>query len=332
MTIAEPAEFSRPGIPEIASRRVGSCRVCGGSLFEMVAEGFDYELLTCRNVWQFGRCAGCGHIQLDPRPDEAALPVIYPPHYYSYDMQKSVGAFAMWGKRLLDSLKFSYFLKLMGKRPQAYIDIGCGDMKYLDLLHAQGVAADDLYGLELDDRVAELGRSRGYHVYTDRVETAASIPPRHFDLATMFHVIEHVDDPAAVVRKIGSWLKPGGFLVLETPNFESWDARLFRKTYWGGYHFPRHWHIFTPGSLAGLLERNGYEVRATRFQIGHAFWLYSLHHWIRYNRRMPSPTLARLFHPFKNLPLLMLATAFDILRARLGFRTSAVLVVAQLRH
>ena len=63
----------------------------------------------------------------------------------------------------------------------------------------------------------------------------------------------------------------------------------------------------------------------------HSFWLFSIHHWLRYNCVTPSPILARLFDPARSLPLLVLATAFDKVRAALGFRTSAMMFVARLQ-
>lgn len=317
--------------PEIASEPVGTCLVCGRDKFATIARGHDYELQTCANLWEFRQCAACGHVQLDPRPVPSSLPVIYPPTYYSYDMEKSVGRIAMAGKAWLDRRKFARILGFLGRKPAAYLDIGCGDMKYLDLMRDAGVETDHLYGLELDERIAAKAGERGYRVFAERAETATAIPGQAIDLATMFHVIEHVADPGAVIRKIAGWLALGGVLALETPNFDSLDARLFRSGYWGGYHIPRHWHLFTPRSLTTLLENNGFTVEAVTYQTGHSFWLYSLHHAIRYNRFLPMPRLARLFDPLKSLPLLVLATAFDTVRARLGCRTSAMLFVARKR-
>jgi SAM-dependent methyltransferase len=196
-------------------------------------------------------------------------------------------------------------------------------------MRGMGVSPDRLYGLELDDRVVERARERGFRVFGERVESAASIPDHVIDLATMFHVIEHVADPGVVIRKIAAWLTPGGVLALETPNFDSLDAWLFRSKYWGGYHIPRHWHIFSRPSLTTLLERNGFIVEAVSFQTGHSFWLFSLHHLIRFNRVLPMPRVAQLFHPLKSLPMLVLVTLFDTVRAKLGFRTSAMLFVAR---
>jgi Methyltransferase domain len=130
------------------------------------------------------------------------------------------------------------------------------------------------------------------------------------------------------VRRIGDWLAPGGVLAVETPNFDSLDQRLFSDGHWGGYHIPRHWNLFTPDTLRRLLSDAGLEVLSIRYQTGHAFWMYSLHHRLRYGRR-PHPRLARQFNPFKGVAPLVGFTAFDKVRGALGFRTSAMLMLAR---
>jgi 2-polyprenyl-3-methyl-5-hydroxy-6-metoxy-1,4-benzoquinol methylase len=76
----------------------------------------------------------------------------------------------------------------------------------------------------------------------------------------MFHVIEHVADPRAVVERISTWLSDGGHLVIETPNIDSVDARLSKKNFWGGYHIPPHWTLFNENSLRQLFQAAGLKV------------------------------------------------------------------------
>jgi SAM-dependent methyltransferase len=194
-----------------------------------------------------------------------------------------------------------------------------------------GVPRLALCGLELDQRVVDRLREQGYTgVLCKRAEAVSSFPEGAIDLITMFHVIEHVDSPGAVVSRIRRWLSPDGIFALETPNLDSWDARLFQRTYWGGYHIPRHWNLFTPGSISRLLQDNGLEVLATSFQTGHSFWMYSLHHAVRYERKS-RPRLGAWFDPMKSLVGLAGFTAFDLLRGALGFKTSAMLVICRKR-
>ncbi|MHC4447437.1 MAG: class I SAM-dependent methyltransferase [Planctomycetota bacterium] len=327
-TVALPGELRSAAPPEIATEAVSRCPVCGGDAFDPHAVGFDYELLTCRNVWRFVRCRTCTHLWLNPRPAIASLPVIYPPHYYAYDYEDRINPIAVRGKQMLDGLKLRSILRHLPRPPRSYLDVGCGSGRFLKAMERRGVPRPCNYGLELDENVVCRLRESGYQAICARVEACDEIPDNQIDLITMLHVIEHVDDPGSVIRKVAQWLAPDGVLAIETPNVESWDARLFRRGLWGGYHIPRHWNLFGPSTLSRLLADNGLQVFRTRYQTGHSFWMYSFHHWLRYKAR-PRRTLASMFDPFKGLPLLVLFTALDKARAGLGFKTSSMLLLAR---
>jgi hypothetical protein len=146
----------------------------------------------------------------------------------------------------------------------------------------------------------------------------------------MFHVIEHVDDPSAIFERVARWLSDGGVFAIETPNIDCFAARIFKKTFWGGYHIPRHWNLFSAGTLTRLCEAAGLEVIKVKYQPGHSFWMYSLHHALRYGKR-PRPRLATvLFDPFRGfLPFLVMFTVLDKVRAMVGARTGAMLMLAR---
>lgn len=328
--VSPPPEFLEAAIPEISSEARSRCPVCSGDESQPFAEGYDYELRTCRNRWTFRQCTQCAHVMLDPRPRIDMLPVIYPPDYYSYNLSSQVSPIALKGKDFLDRLKFGSILRHLPRKPSSFLDIGCGDGRYLRLMERwQAIDRKHLFGLELSETLVAGLRAEGFQAIWDRVETCKEIAPRSIDVATMFHVIEHVDNPHEVIAKVADWLAPGGIFAIETPNLEALDARLFARTYWGGYHIPRHWHLFTETSLTKLLERSNLHVVAKSFQTGHSFWMYSFHHLIRYNRIFSSRRIARWFDPLRGLPLLVAFTAFDKVRAMLGFRTSSILMLAR---
>lgn len=328
--LSPPAEFLAEQAPEIDTEEVPCCPVCRSDDFSERTVGFDYEMRTCRNPWRFVSCAHCGHVWLNPRPALHTLPVIYPPTYYAYHYETKIHPLAVWGKKQLDRGKMRGILQHCPELPRTYLDVGCGSGRFLRVMKKRGLPREHIYGLELDSAVVRTLARKGYRVFDERVEDCQSIPENAVDLVTMFHVIEHVDDPAAVLARIASWMRDGGILAIETPNIASLDARWFQERYWGGYHIPRHWSLFTPASLRQLLAGAGLEVVATSFQTGHSFWMYSLHHCLRYGPQ-GWPRLASWFDPLRGLPLLMLFTAFDKLRARLGFPTSSVLMLARKR-
>lgn len=317
--------------PSIPTDPVEQCPTCHSTEFEPFASGFDYEIETCRNEWRLHQCVQCTTVMLSPRPQADALPVIYPSSYYSYGMSTTLHPLILRGKSWLDAQKVRSIVRHLRGRFDSYLDIGCGDGRYLFAIERLfGVGRESIKGLELDSGCVSRLAAQGFDVTTSRVE---QLPPDAFEgltLITMFHVIEHVADPREVLVRAAGWLADDGLIAVETPNIDSLDARMFKRTYWGGYHFPRHWTLFNTRSLESLFEASGLEVVGTSYQTGHSFWLYSFHHWLRYERNMP--TLARWFDPMRSKLILIGVTAFDKLRALLGFKTSAVLVLGRKRR
>lgn len=329
--VVPPKEFVSDGAPTIACDDVVACPVCQCERFDTHATGFDYELRSCRNTWRFVSCEACSHVWLNPRPAIETLGTIYPPHYYAYHYTEKVSPLALKAKNWLDGRKFAGLVKALRRSPKSFVDIGCGDGRYLRFAEQAGVPKNRDYGLELDAKVVKKLCDDGYVGLCERVESCTAIMDHSIDLATMFHVIEHVDDPKAVVQRVARWLTPGGVFAVETPNIASLDAKMFSGTYWGGYHIPRHWNMFSPETLRRLLEDAGLEVIDTRYQTGHSFWMYSMHHLTRYHGGS-RPGLSRMFDPFggwPSLPALLAFTAFDKVRAALGGRTSSMLMLAR---
>jgi 2-polyprenyl-3-methyl-5-hydroxy-6-metoxy-1,4-benzoquinol methylase len=313
--------------PAIASVPMTDCVVCAGKEWRIVGSGQDFEYESCSNTWTYQACTRCGHVQIAELPAPDMLSVIYPSNYYSYSTD-SIHPIARWAKRKLDNRKFARILSARLSPVTSYLDVGCGDGRYLECMIERGVPAKNVYGVEINPQPVKDAINRGLQVRECRIETATHLPNNYFDLITMFHVIEHVAQPGQVIRRLRDLLRPNGILAIETPNFDSLDARVARKRFWGGYHIPRHWHIFIPESMTRLLQDSGLTVAALNFQTGHAFWMWTLHHWLKYGKS--SPALAELCHPLRNLPFLAAVTAFDISRATLlQQRTSSMLVLAR---
>lgn len=317
----------------VNTEAVETCDICGSRDTARTGSGFDYEYETCSNSWNVVQCTQCDFRWLNPRPATEALPVIYPNNYYSYNEELGVHPLALAAKKFIDGLKIKSILKhLRGESatemtPLSYLDVGCGDGRYLEAARDTDSRITDLYGLELNSHQAELLNKKGLKVYCDRVEDCQRFKAETLDLITLFHVIEHVESPRSAIKSLSIWLKKGGILAIETPNIDSLDFRLFRRTYWGGYHFPRHWTFFEARSLVRLLEEEGFTVEDIQYKTGHSFWLFSFHHYFKYETE--SHRLAKFFHPLQSLIMLALFTGFDMVRAALRCKTSAILVIAK---
>jgi 2-polyprenyl-3-methyl-5-hydroxy-6-metoxy-1,4-benzoquinol methylase len=137
------------------------------------------------------------------------------------------------------------------------LDIGCGKGFFLSYMQRFGWRS---FGIEasssdIDFAVDHL-KLEGIHL----AEWPCALPQnKQFDVITMFHVVEHFYDPVAALAAVSSQLKPSGILVLETPNLESWPARIFGK-YWVALDAPRHRAIFSKAGLMRCLQRTGFHV------------------------------------------------------------------------
>jgi SAM-dependent methyltransferase len=160
-------------------------------------------------------------------------------------------------------------------RPTALLDLGCGSGYLLDQLSLRVDA--QLTGVDVYDE--QPGSRWNYRA----ADLTAGVPfaDGSFDVVVAGEIIEHVPDPDALLREIRRVLRPGGHVVLSTPNVVSWANRvlvplgvqpLFTETssemHLGrrlrvlgqGNQVQGHLKIFTHRSLAEILERTGYRT------------------------------------------------------------------------
>lgn len=305
-----------------------SCGICRSTRSKSYASGKDFEYGTSEKEFQMVECLDCENVYLNPRPATAELGVIYPPNYYSYNYDEVISSIARFAKDKLDRAKVKSWLKLAGSNSLQFLDVGCGNGRYLEMLSQLGVPKEKLFGVEMSNECIQHLKAQGFNGFCGRIEDVEpDLPEGQFDLIVLLQVIEHVENPAEMVAVLSRLLKSGGILVIETPNTNSLDVSIFRRRYWGGYHFPRHWNLFNQKNLAGLVEANGLKVKALNYIPAHTFWIYSLHNMAV--DKLKSKFVSNLLNPFQNVPLLCLFTGFDLVRAKLGSRTSNMQLIAQ---
>jgi SAM-dependent methyltransferase len=117
---------------------------------------------------------------------------------------------------------------------------------------AQGWAP---HGLDINPAAAESCRGLGLSAEAGQVEDLAPSVER-YDACHMGDVIEHLPDPIGTLRHISGLLKPGGVVMVSTPNIESWAARLWQVK--PGEHCP----YFTRATLRRMLEAAGLVVQS----------------------------------------------------------------------
>jgi len=269
------------------------------------------------------RCAACGHLYLNPRPSSKDLGVIYPSNYYAYEVDG--GGLVARLRRSWEGGKVRQYARWLGAGPRRILDIGCGNGRFLDLMRDFGPEEWALVGIDFDAEAARQCAARGFETHVGRIE---DLDPggEPLDAVIMLQLIEHVDDPAVICRRVFSLLRPGGCFIVETPNLAGLDYRWFRHSWWGHYHFPRHWNLFSSASLRRLLEASGFEIEHAESLISTSSWTISLHNYFL-DRGYPT-WFSGFFH-FKNPILLAIFVVVDSARARLGYETSNQRMVAR---
>lgn len=118
---------------------------------------------------------------------------------------------------------------LLAQRSGRYLEIGAGEGRLAAAL--EGVFGE-MWLVELaGSRVAQLrnrfaGRDRAKVIEGDMESEAVVLPDDFFDATAMVAVIEHLLDPIRALRKLHRSLRPGGILVVETPNIAKYSRRI----------------------------------------------------------------------------------------------------------
>jgi SAM-dependent methyltransferase len=244
-------------------------------------------------LFHYQQCSVCGLVFLNPQPDPEELLRYYGRDYYGGGEQKfTEGIEAL---RLFFAQSRVCRLKKYLPRAGRALDIGCGQGVFLQLLRREGWKVQ---GTELAEEPARRARQSGIPVFLGEIQEG-QFAEGGLDLVTLWHVIEHLRDPAGMLRRISLMVGKKGLVALSTPNVESTQARVFRER-WFHLDPPRHLYLFSPKTLDRLMAGAGFRM------------IYLNHFSMEQNPRMAFPGGALysfLKSPtgrkrLKNLPLL----------------------------
>jgi 2-polyprenyl-3-methyl-5-hydroxy-6-metoxy-1,4-benzoquinol methylase len=213
-------------------------------------------VLPAETMWSYVRCRGCDVVYLTPRPSAGEMQFHYPQEYYR--LFQEVVRRGEEQPLMRFALRVLRRRRLPGLKPGRVLDIGCGSGFYLAALREAGWDGE---GIEPGETAAQFARKHcGLPVHNSNAEEAlAACRDGSFDLVTMWHVLEHLPDPAKALAEVRRILRPGGTLMLEVPNFSSIWSVLFRSR-WAALEAPRHFFQFTPETLARTIRGAGLRV------------------------------------------------------------------------
>jgi len=259
--------------PEARSRPVliweeTACPLCSGRHGTTLIEGQDPQGGSDGLWFAVVQCDSCGACFTNPRPDPASIAQFYAEDYAPHQKHHQPQSRRRFNPfRLLKQPRVE-------KRPIPWhgqgrlLDFGCGSGAYLLQMHQRNWR---VAGLDSSGRVTQRIRDElGLPAFTGSLPHP-DLEPESFDVITMWHSLEHVHDPASVLREARNLLAPGGKVVISVPNIDSLPFRWFGR-HWFGLDLPRHLTHFTPSSLLEMLQRCGLATEPIE-HVRHADWL-----------------------------------------------------------
>jgi 2-polyprenyl-3-methyl-5-hydroxy-6-metoxy-1,4-benzoquinol methylase len=207
------------------------------------------------DTWKLCHCNNCEAYFLSPIPNETILARAYNDSYYGEGEEKFEGLF----EKVLDKFK-RHRAAVLAKALPPYarvLDIGCGNGHFLHSLVKLGKF--ELHGLEMPGNSAErAGRIQEINLHIGALEDGL-YHKNYFHAITLFHVFEHLTEPADYLEIIRKILKPGGLLIMAFPNIDSLQSHLF-KGRWLHLDPPRHLFFFSPTEFKKKMRAYGYTI------------------------------------------------------------------------
>ncbi len=232
-----------------------ACPVCGDAMnVRVVRDDGDRGRIV--------RCRRCDLGYVSPRP-VSTIGLYEDPAYFGQSETTSDAGYLAYGED--SGVMREYFARVAHDLAERVgqgrlLEVGCANGSFL---RAAREASFEVQGVEPGDSAAQLARDAGLPVLTGILDDPA-IEIGAWDVVVLLQTVEHLPSPEPSFARLLTLLRPGGTLLLTTPNQHSWLARLSGK-HWFEYKPPEHLFLFTPRTIAALLARVGFEdIEVTR--------------------------------------------------------------------
>jgi 2-polyprenyl-3-methyl-5-hydroxy-6-metoxy-1,4-benzoquinol methylase len=233
-----------------------SCDLCKDDNIQILYKSQDYRLNVDDKIYFLVYCNNCNILFINPKPKPEEISTHYPEKFFQANFNISNLYI-----RLLNKIKIRIITRY--KKSGRILDIGCGDGEFLLNFKKKGW---NTYGIDTSPLAYSLSKNKIIKNIFNTTLTECRFGDNFFDVITLNNVIEHVDDPEHLIKEIFRILKKEGILFILTPNIESYQCKI-TKQYWIHLDIPRHLYLYSPKSLATLLEKHFFTVIGVSFPV-----------------------------------------------------------------
>ena len=179
---------------------------------------------------------------------------------------RAEGTFAGRAEKLYRQLAYDLWRRELkrffaghGTMRRRIVDIGCGPGFLLSFI-GKWFEGAELTGVDQSEALLNIAQSRCKGMTALKGDASAiPLPDGYADAAFALHVVEHLAQPAQFFQEARRVLRPGGLLVIATPNADGWGARLMGRK-WKGYSDPTHVSLHGPSYWSDLLNSSGFDI------------------------------------------------------------------------
>jgi SAM-dependent methyltransferase len=228
-----------------------SCPICGEIKKKHFLKVKDHKEEAEFNLVQ---CLSCQLVSLENFPDKELLD-----KYYSDDYHYKVKEDGLVGfmENNLNRAMHKKHLRIIEKyvKTGKILDLGCGSGYFLTLAKEKKWIP---FGVEMSEYASQFAKKRSIPII-NKIITEVTFPKEEFDVISMFNVLEHMNELNTVLKKNHRWLKKDGILVVEVPNLDSFQMKVFKEK-WIHLDVPRHIFHFKKKSFNKLVQKNGFKI------------------------------------------------------------------------
>lgn len=236
------------------------CPLCNSSATAPFLSCTDYFLSG--EIFELSKCPDCGFVFTRDHPGEDEIGRYYESKEYISHNDAAQGISAKLyriAREFMLKRKSRMTSKGSGISQGKLLDIGSGTGHFLSVMKKNGW---EVTGIEINQKARQLSMLEfGLDVISPN--EIRTIPSGSVDAVTMWHVLEHFQDPFTYMSEVARMLKPGGVCLIALPNCNSSDAIHYRE-FWAAWDVPRHlWH-FTPDTFRKFAEKCGFSVKSAK--------------------------------------------------------------------